>query len=118
CVDRLLPRLRRERWALVLDGTEVAQHDHGSWFGRFLHPELGRLLEELASEPLPGVVLLTTRFPLPELERRPHARILSLENLDDVSARALLGSLGVRGDEAELDAVAAAGGRHAKAVEL
>src|SRR5436309_14146618 len=49
CVDHLLPLLRRERWALVLDGTEVAQHDAGPWFGRFLHPELGRLLEELAS---------------------------------------------------------------------
>ncbi len=48
--------LRRERWAIVLDGTEVAQYDSGSWLGRFLHPELGRLLEELASEPLPGVV--------------------------------------------------------------
>src|SRR5271166_1590278 len=62
CVDRLLPRLRRERWALVLDGTEVVQHDGGAWFGRFVHPELARLLEELACEPLPGVVVLTTRF--------------------------------------------------------
>ncbi|HZY87276.1 MAG TPA: ATP-binding protein, partial [Gemmataceae bacterium] len=48
CVDQLLPLLRRERWAVVLDGTEVAQHDAGDWRGRFLHPELGRLLEELA----------------------------------------------------------------------
>src|SRR5215472_3155116 len=59
CVDHLLPILRRERWAIVLDGTEVAQYDGGPWFGRFLHPELGRLLEELASEPMPGVVVLT-----------------------------------------------------------
>jgi hypothetical protein len=118
CVDHLLPILRRERWVLILDGTEVAQHDRGTWFGRFMHPELSRLLEELASEPLPGVVLLTTRFPLPELERRPHAVVRSLENLDDDSSRALLRSLGVNGDEAELEAVVMAGGRHAKAVEL
>src|SRR5579875_4212598 len=52
CVDHLLPLLRRERWAIVFDGTEVAQYDSGSWSGRFLHPELGRLLEELASESL------------------------------------------------------------------
>ena len=45
CVDHLLPTLRRERWALVLDGTEVVQHDGGPWFGRFAHPELGRLLQ-------------------------------------------------------------------------
>jgi tetratricopeptide (TPR) repeat protein len=118
CVDHLLPRLRRERWAIVLDGTEVAQYDSGSWFGRFLHPELGRLLEELASEPLPGVVVLTTRFPLPSLTSRHHARLISLSSLDAESARALLSSLGVRGEAAVLDEVAAAGGYHAKAVEL
>ncbi len=118
CVDHLLPILRRERWALVLDGTEVAQHDSGSWRGRFLHPELGRLLEELASEPMPGVVALTSRFELPTLASRFHARLISLASLDRLSARSLLGSLGVTGSESELDAVAEAGGRHAKAVEL
>jgi hypothetical protein len=118
CVDRLLPVLRRERWALVLDGAEVVQHEGGPWFGRFVHPELGRLLDELASTPLPGVVVLTSRFPLPGLERRSHARVLTLGGLDAASARALLGSLGVRGSTAELDQAAATGGHHAKAVEL
>jgi tetratricopeptide (TPR) repeat protein len=118
CVDHVLPLLRRERWAIVLDGTEVAQYDSGSWLGRFLHPELGRLLEELASEPLPGVVVLTTRFPLPTLTTRRHARLISLHALDAESARALLASLGVRGESAILDEVAAVGGYHAKAVEL
>jgi hypothetical protein len=118
CVDRLLPILRRERWALVLDGTEVVQHDGEPWFGRFVHPELSRLLEELASAPLPGVVLLTTRFPPPEIERRRHARVLSLGGLDAGSARGLMRSLGVQDGDAEVDAAAAACGRHAKAVEL
>jgi hypothetical protein len=118
CVDRLLPRLRQERWAVVLDGAEVAQHDAGPWHGRFLHPELGRLLEELASAPMPGVVVLTTRFPLPTLEKRGHLRLVSLASLDSASARGLLRSLGVCGDDGELDAVAEVGGHHAKAVEL
>jgi hypothetical protein len=118
CVDHLLPVLRRERWAVVLDGTEVAQHEAGPWLGRFIHPELGRLLEELASAPLPGVVVLTTRFPLPTLERRRHARLVSLGGLDPASARGLLESVGVRGSEPELDEATAACGRHAKAVEL
>lgn len=118
CVDRLLPRLRRERWALVLDGVEVAQYESGPWYGRFLHPELGRLLEELASAPMPGVVVITSRFPLPELERRRHAAIVSLGGLDDASAAGLLQSVGVTGSEGELRAAAAACGHHAKAVEL
>jgi hypothetical protein len=118
CVDRVLRVLGQERWALVLDGTEVVQHESGSWFGRFVHPELARLLEEAASAPLPGVVVLTTRFPLPTLARRHHARIISLDALDPESSRGLLASLGVRGTEQELDEAAAVCGGHAKAVEL
>jgi hypothetical protein len=118
CVDHLLPRLRAERWAVVLDGAEVAQHEAGPWHGRFIHPELGRLLEGLAAEPAPGVVVLTTRFPLPTLERRPFARLICLAGLDTESARGLLASLGVRGAAADLDRLAALAGHHAKAVEL
>ena len=118
CVDRLLPLLRSRRWVVLLDGTEVVQYEGGAWAGRFLHPELGRLLEELGSEPQPGVTLLTTRFALPDLDRQPTARVLSLAGLDPASARGLLAALGVCGTDAELDAAAAAAGRHAKAVEL
>lgn len=118
CVDHLLPRLRRERWVILLDGTEVVQYDAGPWFGRFIHPELSRLLEELASAAVPGVTVLTTRFSLPELERRPHARLVHLAALDDASARGLLQSLGVKGTETELETAAALCGHHAKAVEL
>ncbi len=118
CVDRLLSVLRRERWAVVLDGAEVVQYEEGPWRGRFLHPDLARLLEELASAPMPGVVVLTTRFDLPTLQRRPAFRQVSLDRLDPVSARALLASLGVTSDDQDLDTLAAAAGRHAKAVEL
>jgi hypothetical protein len=118
CVDHLLPLLRRQRFVLLLDGTEVVQYDAGPWFGRFIHPELGRLLEEIASAPTPGVAVLTTRFPLPELERRRHARVLGLAGLDADSARALLRGVGVRGTDTDLDEAAAYAGFHAKAVEL
>jgi hypothetical protein len=118
CVDRLLDVLRRERWAVVLDGAEVVQHEEGPWRGRFVHPDLGRLLEELASEGAPGVVVVTTRFEVPTLARRRFAKVVSLSRLDRDSARALLVQLGVVGDPAQLDRVADAAGRHAKAVEL
>src|SRR5207245_1254545 len=95
CVDRLVPRLQRERWAVVLDGSEVVQHEAGGWFGRFLHPELGRLVEELAAAPQPGVLVVTTRFALPTLEQRRHAVVLALSTLDRLSARSLLASLGM-----------------------
>ena len=118
CVDHVLKVLRQERWALVLDGTEVVQHETGPWFGRFVHPELGRLLEELAAAPMPGVAVLTTRFPLPTLASRRHAQLLSLGALDSDSARGLLASFGVTGTDQELTNAAASCGFHAKAVEL
>jgi tetratricopeptide (TPR) repeat protein len=118
CVDRLIPRLRTERWAIVLDGTEVVQHEQGAWRGRFLHPELGRLVETLAEEAMPGVAALTTRFELPTLATRRHVRLVTLGTLDEDSAVALLGHLGVSGTEFELRAAAHAAGGHAKAVEL
>jgi len=118
CVDRLVPLLRTERWAVIFDGTEVVQHEAGSWFGRFLHPELSRLLEELAAAPMPGAVVLTTRFPLPTLEQRRHARVLCLSTLDEPSGVGLLKSLGVRGTDSALTDAAKSCGLHAKAVEL
>jgi tetratricopeptide (TPR) repeat protein len=118
CVDRLLPRLRRERWALVLDGTEIVQHESGAWYGRFVHPELGRLLEELASAMMPGVVVMTSRFDMPTLAQRRHAKLVSLATLDEDSGVGLLRSLGVRGSDAQLRTAASAAGLHAKAVEL
>lgn len=118
CVDRLLPLLRERCWVVALDGTEVVQYDAGPWLGRFAHPELGRLVEDLASAPARSVVVLTTRFPLPELTHRFHTRLLALTGLDEASARSLLKSLGVQGEDWELDEAAAACGFHAKAVEL
>jgi len=118
CVDRLLPRLRCERWAVILDGVEVVQHETEPWFGRFVHPELGRLVEELASAPRPGVLVLTTRFAIPGLTQRTHARSIDLAELDSRSAVELLRTLGLEGTDPELaEAVAVCGG-HAKAVEL
>jgi hypothetical protein len=116
--QKLAEILRRERWAVVLDGAEVVQHEDGPWRGRFTHPDLGLLLADLASEPTPGVIALTSRFDMPELTRRPFFRAVELDRLDPASARTLLQRLGVTGDDAALDAVAAAAGRHAKAVEL
>lgn len=118
CVDKLLPILARERWAVVLDGAEVVQHERGAWQGRFVHPELGRLLEELASIRISGVVVVTSRFRMPTLEKRVHARIISLSTLDLDSAISLLQSQGVAGSAEVLAAAASACGLHAKAVEL
>src|SRR5436190_656360 len=77
--QKLAEVLRRERWAVVLDGAEVVQHEDGPWRGRFTHPDLGMLLADLASEPTPGVVALTSRFDMPELAHRPFFAAVELD---------------------------------------
>jgi hypothetical protein len=118
CVDTVIPIFRHERWAIVFDGLEVVQHENQSWFGRIQHPELARLLEELASEPVPGVVALTSRFDCTDLTHRTYFRSLWPGGLDPASSRALLTQFGVTGDAAELDAAVASCQAHPKAVEL
>jgi tetratricopeptide (TPR) repeat protein len=117
-VDRLMPRLRKERWAIVLDGAELVQAEAGPWFGRIVHPELDRLLAELASAAMPGVAVVTSRFPLREYEARRHAQLVRLDHLDAASAVALLRAIGMKESDEELAAAAALCGYHAKAVEL
>jgi hypothetical protein len=118
CVDAVLPVLRKERWAVVFDGVEVVQHEKGNWFGRIQHPELARLLEELAAEPQPGVAVLTSRFDFPELGHRKHFKPIWPGGLDRASSRRLLEQFGVTGTPADLDAAVAACRSHPKAVEL
>jgi tetratricopeptide (TPR) repeat protein len=115
--QQLLALLRRERWAVVLDGVEVVQQE-GKWHGRLVHPDLAWLLAELANEPMPGVVVLTSRFAFPELTARPYFRAVALDRLTLPAARALLRQVGVAADTPALDALAQAAGCHAKAVEL
>lgn len=118
CVDHLLKLLREHKWIVALDGTEVVQHETGSWYGRFLHPELGRLLQEAATAIYPGLFVLTSRFAIPELDRRPYARAISLERLGKEEASSLLRMFGILGTPEETNLVAQAAGYHAKAVEL
>jgi len=117
-VDTLIPLLRAERWAIVLDGLELVQADAPPWPGRILHPELDRLVGELASAGMPGVLVVTSRFALRDHEHRRHGQLISLQRLDAASAVALLRGMGATGGEGELTAAVEWCAGHAKAVEL
>jgi hypothetical protein len=103
---------------LVLDGLERVQQQGGDGedgYGQVEEPLLAGLLTRVAEGVGQTTVLVTSRFPLTDLE--PFAgggyRYLDVGGLDREAARALLGARGVRGDDAALDSLIDAYGAHA-----
>lgn len=87
---RLLAQaVARQRTLLVLDGVEPLQHPPGPQGGRLRAPGLDALLNVLVSAGQPGMVLLTTREVLTDLEE--HER--SAEHIAGAVRRHDLGNL-------------------------
>src|SRR3984957_2766162 len=103
---------------LVLDGLERVQRQGGNeadGYGQVEDPLLKGLLTRIAEGVGQTAVLVTSRFPLTDLKpfQGGGYRYLDVGGLDRAAARALLGSRGVRRDEAALDALIDAYGAHA-----
>jgi len=109
---------RDGRQLLVLDGLERVQRqesgDSGS-FGQIEDPLLKGLLTRIADGVGQAVALVTSRFPLTDLEPYLHHgyRHLDIEGLDLPAALALLRRHGVQGDDATLAALVKSYGAHA-----
>jgi hypothetical protein len=103
---------------IVLDGLERVQRPPGvleRGFGELEDPLLRQAVTRLAAGAGRTRCLITTRFPVPDLQRwegREYAR-LDVDRLDRAAARQLLRRHGVRGDDRALDAVLDEYGSHA-----
>lgn len=109
--------LQNERSLLVLDGLEPLQGVQRGNGGKLTDPALATLIKRLADHN-PGLLIITSRQQLPELEG--HERVVNwrLEQLPNDAAAALLRRLGVVGRDDQLnDAVKELEG-HALSVEL
>lgn len=109
------------RSLLIFDGLERIQRteersplDRRS-FGELEDPLLRELLTRLVVGDTGAKTIITSRFPITDLERwRGHGYVaLELDQLDRTAALALLRSHGVTGDDAALDGLFARFGRHA-----
>jgi tetratricopeptide (TPR) repeat protein len=89
-----------ESLAIALDGLEVIQESPGTTgYGRLLDPILAEALHQHCRARDGNLVLLTSRFPFPDLTRYlgRGLRSLPLASLADDDGAALLGALGVGG---------------------
>ena len=106
------------RFLFVLDGLEVLQHQEGDMYGSILSLDLKAFLEFFASPDHGSFCLVTSRVPLMDLEEYTTYLHRDVERLLPQDGRDLLRTLGVRGDDDELDRVVADWGGHALTLSL
>ena len=104
---RLAELVRRRRTLMILDGLEPLQYPPASaQGGKVKDPAVAALIRSLAADN-PGLLVITTREPVADLESRDGrgARSHDLERLSPAAGVELLRWLGVAGREQELAAV-------------
>jgi tetratricopeptide (TPR) repeat protein len=117
--ERLARYIRQKRTLLVLDGLEPLQHPPGPQEGRLKDAALQALLVELAGQQ-PGLCVISTRERVGDLVEFENGTVVqhNLESLSPEAGAQLLRSLGVRGDDDELEHAVKEYGGHALALTL
>lgn len=110
-------------YLLVLDGLERVQRqqtDASGIYGELEDPLLRGLLSRLAAGAGKTRAIITTRFPVASIERwlSKGYSVIDVDQLTGDSARSLLRTRGVKGTDAQLDAVIADYGGHALTLDL
>lgn len=114
---RFLEKTSFNRILIVLDGLEVVQESQDSVgsFGVLRDSSLRHLIRRFAQGELGVRLLITSRFPFPDLVTFQGLGywVIETDNLDQLSARNLLRSRGVVGGDGTLDELIRDYGNHA-----
>jgi len=120
-VIRAIEQSASERILIVLDGLEVIQEGRQDEqaFGVFRDSSIRHLVRRIAYSRLGFKMVLTSRFPFPDLTGFESSRYrwIETDHLEQESARALLRSRGTRGSDAQLDELIRAFGKHALSLD-
>ena len=116
--ERLAGLIRQHRTLLILDGIEPLQYPpNDPQAGRLKDPALETLLRELAADN-PGLVVITTREHLKNVEGHATTEEQKLDRLAKEAAVALLRHLQIVGSDEELHAAWKDAGGHALTLSL
>ena len=116
--ERLAGLIRQHRTLLILDGIEPLQYPpNDPQAGRLKDPALEALLRELAADN-PGLVVITTREHLTDVEGHATTEEQKLDQLAKEAAVALLRHLQIVGTDKELHAAWQDAGGHALTLSL
>uniref|UniRef100_UPI0040569804 hypothetical protein n=1 Tax=Candidatus Electronema sp. TaxID=2698783 RepID=UPI0040569804 len=115
---KLAELVRRQRTLLVLDGLEPLQHPLGGPMNGALKDKgLLSLCKQLAANGN-GLLLISSRQPVMELNGRPHQQQHELEPLNAAAGMALFRAAGIIGTDKELCATVEAYNGHALSLSL
>ena len=107
--DRIKEYIHQGAYLIILDGLEQMQKsESGDEFGKMTHRECTELLHYLADVPkADGLCLITTRYPLKDLDEWHERRYmnLSLIDLSIPDSLSMLRSRGVKGSEEDMTEV-------------
>ncbi|KPJ62818.1 hypothetical protein AMJ44_15160 [candidate division WOR-1 bacterium DG_54_3] len=106
--DKIKEYITKGAYLIVLDGLEQMQKpESGDEFGKMVHGECRELLHYLADAPKTGLCLITTRFPMKDLDnwRDGSYKTLPLIDLSIPDALAMLRKRGVKGNDEEMKQV-------------
>ncbi|MBU1614909.1 tetratricopeptide repeat protein [bacterium] len=96
-------------YLIILDGLEEMQKGEasGEEFGSLTHQELSEILKFLADAKGKGLCLITTRYPLKDIENYEGSTYqkIGVERLELEDARGLFEKVGVKGEQEEMDQV-------------
>jgi serine/threonine protein kinase/predicted ATPase len=117
--ERLAKLVAHRRTLLILDGLEPLQNPPGPQEGRVREPSLQALLRELAAFNK-GLCVITTRTPVADIADHEGTSALrrDLEQLSSDAGAKLLRTLGVKGDETELQSASNEFSGHSLALTL
>ncbi len=115
--EHLADLLRQQHCVLVLDGLEPLQHAGKGMRGELKDRAIRRLLRSLAGQNS-GLCIITTRIAVHELSDRAHVVARDLQNLTLDDGVRLLQSLGVQGNDKEIEKAVREYGCHALALHL
>ena len=117
--ERLAKLVAHRRTLLVLDGLEPLQNPPGPQEGRVREPSLQALLRELAAFNM-GLCVITTRTPVADIADHEGSSALrrDLDQLSSDAGAKLLRTLGVKGDETELQSASNEFSGHSLALTL
>ncbi|MFH0775098.1 MAG: tetratricopeptide repeat protein [bacterium] len=109
-VDKIKGYLQQSSYLIILDGLEQMQKgESGEEFGRMEHYELTELLHYLADADISSFCLITTRYPLKNLEEWNESSYKRLELIDlsIPDSLAMLKKRGTKGDDEDIKEIVA-----------
>lgn len=121
-VDKIKEFVVEGDYLIILDGLEGMQkgEEYGEKFGCMTHREIMEILISLSDSKAKGLCLITTRYPLTDINKwgKKTFQKKEVENLSIEDARLLFEKIGVKGSQDDIDATIKEFNGHALSLTL